>query len=512
MYQNTNDLLFPELIGVDLEEISRAYGLNPDLNKSKARFTNVANRMVWSVKDELERLRIESGKIELSIRTINLTEKGRPMELKPLDTIDFLEWVEKPWEESQIYRRFKETLFVLLTFRTDKQGRTIFIGDKLWSMSEDELQGPIKQFWRRVKDTTVEGIVITPVQQTSRVIMKNNLPKQQDNKILHAKIRASNAADLCSLPDGRTISKQGVWFNASYIMELVKDIHGRETIIRTKKGESRTYLEKSQAATIQSDLNEDGYPIDDFIDIIRRTIPSYDKRRLTAADAELLGYRVDDQLAIRLRHPSSTAYLEQLIFSSDYVRTEQHRVLRTDMAGRLLKNLERNARLILLDKGFYITDRCLSRAGVSEKDIADYRESVESYVTEGEFFTLVSLRKDGFTHPLEEIGFEDLFYESILLRIGVLKSLRIGNSNVFIKTLKKPHPDSFMEWLMGEDDVLSMDELQSRASSLLAIFMAEDDLITMVNRSNHHYSKEFEKVYSSHDAYLDSIYDKGDLS
>ncbi|MDQ6468862.1 hypothetical protein RCC94_15290 [Exiguobacterium acetylicum] len=507
MNQNKNDLLFHELVGVDLEEISRAYGLNPDLNKSKARLTNVANRMVESVKDEVEHLRIESGKLELAIRTINLTEKGRPMELTPLDTIDFLEWIEKPWEESQIYRRLKETLFVLLTFRTDKQGRTIFIGDKLWSMAEDELQGPIKQFWRCVKETTEEGIVITPVQQKNRVIMKNNLPKQQDNKILHAKTKGSNAAELCSLPDGRTISKQGYWFNSRYIMQLVKDIHERETIIRTKKEGSRKNLGAGQAATIQNALTEDGYAIDDFIDIIRRTIPSYDKRRLTATDAELLGYRVDDQLAVRLRHPSSTAYLEHLIFSNDYVRTNQHSVFRTNMAGRLLKNLERHARLILLDKGFYITDRCLSRAGVSEKDISHYREAVESYVFEGDFFTLGSLRKSGFTHPLEELGFEDMFYESILLRVGVLKSLRVGKSKVFIKTLKKPHPDSFIEWLMGEDDVLSMEELQSRASSLLAIFMAGDDLITMVNRSNHHYSKEFEKFYSSHDVYLDSIYE-----
>ncbi|WP_214811737.1 hypothetical protein [Exiguobacterium sp. s127] len=507
MNQNKNDLLFHELVGMDLEEISRAYGLNPDLNKSKARLTNVASRMLESVKDQVEHLRAESGKLELSIRTINLTEKGRPKELMSLDTIDFLEWVEKPWQESQVYRRFKETVFVLLTFRTDKQGRTIFIGDKLWSMSEKELEGSVKRFWRQVRDTTEEGIVITPVQQKSKMVMKNNLPKQDENRVLHAKTKASNAADLCSLPDGRAITKQGYWFNASYISDLVKDIHERKTIICTKKEGSRTDLKARHVAAIQSDLIEDGYPIEDFVDIICQTVPSYDKQRLTAADAELLGYRVDDQLAVRLRYPNSTAYLEQLIFSNDYVRTEQHRVLRKDIAGRLLKNLERHARLILLDKGFYITDRCLSRAGVSEKDISDYRETIESYVAKDEFFTLVSLRKDGFTHPLEEIGFEDLFYESILLRVGVLKSLRIGKSNVFIKALKKPDADSFMEWLMGEDGIISMEELQSKASALLAIGMTEDDLITIVNRSNHHYSREFEKVYCSHAAYLDSIYE-----
>lgn len=507
MNQNKNDLLFHELLGMDLEEISRAYGLNPDLNKSKARLTNVASRMVESVKDEVERLRTESGKPELSVRTINLTEKGRPKELMSLDTIDFLEWVEKPWEESQVYRRFKDTVFVLLTFRTDKQGRTIFIGDKLWSMSEKELEGSVKRFWRQVKETTEEGIVITPVQQKTKVVMKNNLPKQDENRILHAKTKASNAADLCSLPDGRTITKQGYWFNGSYISDLVRDIHVRKTIIRTKKEGNRTNLEADKVAAIQSDLIEDGYAIEDFVDIIGKTVPSYDKERMTAADAELLGYRVDDQLAVRLRYPNSTTFLEQLIFSNDYVRTEQHRVLRTDMAGRLLKNLERHARLILLDKGFYITDRCLSRAGVTEKDISEYREAVESYVSEGDFFTLVSLRKDGFTHPLEEIGFEDLFYESILLRVGVLKSLCVGKSNVFIKALKKPTPDSFMQWLMGDDGILSIEELQSKASALLANEMAEDDLINIVNRSNYHYSREFEKIYSSHDSYLDSIYE-----
>lgn len=60
---------------------------------------------------------------------------------------------------------------------------------------------------------------------------------------------------------------------------------------------------------------------------------------------------------------------------------------------------------------------------------------------------------------------------------------------------------------MGEDDILSIEGLQSKESALLPIETTEDDLITIVNRSNHHYSREFEKVYSSHDAYLDSIYE-----
>ncbi|EZP58378.1 hypothetical protein BW42_03060 [Exiguobacterium sp. RIT341] len=81
----------------------------------------------------------------------------------------------------------------------------------------------------------------------------------------------------------------------------------------------------------------------------------------------------------------------------------------------------------------------------SRRGISDYPEEVESYVFDGDFLKLVYLRKEGHTYPLEDIGFEDLFYESILLRVGVLKSLRIGKSNVFIKALKKPDADSFME-------------------------------------------------------------------
>ncbi|WP_155960221.1 hypothetical protein [Exiguobacterium sp. RIT341] len=54
---------------------------------------------------------------------------------------------------------------------------------------------------------------------------------------------------------------------------------------------------------------------------------------------------------------------------------------------------------------------------------------------------------------------------------------------------------------------MSIEGLQSKGSALLAIETTEDDLITIVNRSNHHYSREFGKVYCSHDAYLDSIYE-----
>lgn len=93
------------------------------------------------------------------------------------------------------------------------------------------------------------------------------------------------------------------------------------------------------------------------------------------------------------------------------------------------------------------------------------------------------------------------------LRVGVLKSLRIGKLIVFIKTLKKSNPDLFMHWVMKGDSILLIEELQSRISAFLGTGMPEFDSINIVNRIKHHYSSKFEKVYRSHDTYLNNSYD-----
>ena len=105
----------------------------------------------------------------------------------------------------------------------------------------------------------------------------------------------------------------------------------------------------------------------------------------------------------------------------------------------LLKNYAFNGRFNLYKKDYsyiefdtnkYVNIHMLRSDGLSKKIIADYCNKVIEFV-HGRIFTLKSLRKHGFTHELEEFGFENCFYESILNMCDKLKHSRHKGQYIF---------------------------------------------------------------------------------
>ncbi|QNR22486.1 hypothetical protein HNY42_15920 (plasmid) [Exiguobacterium sp. Helios] len=486
--------LFTKYIGMDVDDIFREFGRNPDLERNKAWLTNLQKLMRSTVEEELQRIHEESGLPEISFRTVNLKAKtGRPIELMSLDAIDFLEWVELPWEQSKVYERFRDTLFILLVFKTDDKG-TMFIGDKTWTMPEDVLQGKIKTFWVRVKKLTNDGI-------------KDAFPKQDAGLVLHLKAKGGNSAVLDSLPNGDTISRHGLWMNANYIAGMVDDIYRREFPVRVRQISKVPAINEEQAIRLRRILTREGYIIDEFIAIIAQEVPGYSLARLTKVDAELLGYRLEKELAFRFHHQTASSLFDCIIFEREFLTVEEHPILQTNAGKRYLKGKLLLSQILQLSPGTYVTETCLARAGIREKDISDYRKSVEEWVDAKQFFTLSSLKDNGFKHALDDIGFEDAFYESILSRTGVLKNLRLGKSSIFVKQLGKPKHEQLMKWLMERNKSLLMDDFQLKIKGCLSLTMSEKEIVNLVNNSKHYYSKEFEKIYVSREEYLNSIYD-----
>lgn len=496
----TKKELFSRYIGLEVDDIFRELGENPDLNKNKSRLPNLAKRLSSSMTSEIEKLRADFNRTEISIRTVNVRASGRPIQLMSLDTIDFIDLVELPWEENPIHNRFKNTLFIILVFRTDSRKHTIFLGDKTWVMPEDDLQGKVREFWERLRKSTERGDV-------------EAFPKQGADLIVHVKAKGGNSAELGSLPNGEAIPKQGLWLNANYIASMVEDIHLRKTTIRAVDVKRRARISAAQRTSLSHVMTEEGYTIEDFVSIIQKEIEGYDVIHLTASDADALGYRLDKELVFKSDHLNSSEYLSHLIFSNDYLNVDDHPPLQTKVAQRFLKNMERLSRIVSLGRGIYITEKCLSRAGISEENISDFRESVESYVVEKEFFTLQSIRNSGHHHELYKLGFEEDFYECILLRIGILKNLSLGKykKKIFVKQIRKPSLLQLIKWLMQGEKEMNLEDMQEEFSNRLNIDMMDMEIIHFIERSGYFYSSDLEKVFLNKKEFLDSVYGEDTL-
>ncbi|MCD1147509.1 hypothetical protein LQU94_05215 [Peptoniphilus sp. KCTC 25270] len=213
---------FNPYIGMSVEEISQNLGL--ELNSAfKSKVQQLTSKILDIRGNKLDSIE-EFSKANIVFKTIRLNKKGVPKESMSFKQIDFKEWLELPFEESEIYNTFETTKFLFVVFQFDDEENLIFKGIKLWNMPEETIQGEIYGLWKDVRDKLEKGVKL---EKSSRGI-KNNLPDSSFNGVAHIRPKARNAEDKVQLPDGQMITKQTYWLNSSYVAKIVSDIDGVE--------------------------------------------------------------------------------------------------------------------------------------------------------------------------------------------------------------------------------------------------------------------------------------------
>ncbi|WP_242256108.1 Sau3AI family type II restriction endonuclease [Bacillus cereus group sp. BfR-BA-01379] len=169
----------------------------------------------------------EFAKANIEFKTVRLEPNGKPEQSMSFETIDFHQWTNEAWEESEIRERFYQTkfLFVIFEFKQTKKENPnrelYFKGIKLWNMPVLTIEKEIRELWEEVNTVVNEGIKLEYKTRGDKTVEINNLPKMNFNGVAHIRPKARNGADKVTLPDGQQITKQCYWLNSSYIASVV---------------------------------------------------------------------------------------------------------------------------------------------------------------------------------------------------------------------------------------------------------------------------------------------------
>lgn len=169
----------------------------------------------------------EFAKANIEFKTVRLEPNGKPEQSMSFETIDFHQWTNELWEESEIRERFYQTkfLFVIFEFKQTKKENPnrelYFKGIKLWNMPAPTIEKEIRELWEEVNTVVNEGIKLEYKTRGDKTVEVNNLPKMNFNGVAHIRPKARNGADKVTLPDGQQITKQCYWLNSSYIASVV---------------------------------------------------------------------------------------------------------------------------------------------------------------------------------------------------------------------------------------------------------------------------------------------------
>jgi DNA mismatch repair protein MutH len=202
-------------------------------NNNKAQWIDLAFRMLGIKSNQAE----EFSKANIVVKAIRIEENGAMIESMSFPSFKFKEFAAEDWENSHLFTYFDQTRFLFVIFR--KIGdRYVLKGSQLWNMPYNDLNNTVYEGWNKIQRAIINGIKFALKKTKSGLKVTNNLPKKNDNPIIHIRPHAQKSAylfnngiqignissDANELPDGQWMTTQSFWINNTYILEQLTGI------------------------------------------------------------------------------------------------------------------------------------------------------------------------------------------------------------------------------------------------------------------------------------------------
>ena len=156
----------------------------------------------------------EFEKANVVVKTIRIGKNNKIKENMSFPTFKFKELIEEDWEDSTFGNYLRETRFLFVVYKFDKQDELRLKGCQFWNIPYDDLEGNVKKVWEKTQKILREGLKIEKRNGKNY----NNFPKSTENPVCHVRPHAQNSKDTYELPDGTQYPKQCFWLNNSYIL------------------------------------------------------------------------------------------------------------------------------------------------------------------------------------------------------------------------------------------------------------------------------------------------------
>ncbi|HEY1037009.1 MAG TPA: Sau3AI family type II restriction endonuclease [Candidatus Paceibacterota bacterium] len=206
-FENMVTAKFAPYIGKDAHRLLEGFGIG---YKSKSKFAILARRILGVSKNKVE----EFEKAEVSIKTIRVDSKGKPLESISFPTFKFSEFIEENWDDDnntfrkQIEKRF---FFVIFEERNDSFGNPLTVLKKVlfWTMPLSEIETTVREMWQQAQNAVAEGNLAA-------------LPRQGQRRIIHVRPHGKTGKDFDFLPNGTPATKRCFWLNALYVKDIIR--------------------------------------------------------------------------------------------------------------------------------------------------------------------------------------------------------------------------------------------------------------------------------------------------
>ena len=267
-------------------------------------------------------------------------------------------------------------------------------------------------------------------------------------------------------------------------------------------------LPRIQFERMKEILNGDFYTIQEVRRLYRREFPQSDESYISPYTLKTLDFRVYSGYVVKNTYPTAADYFRYLLTADDIVdaRNISKSIQSVVAYSSELYKLRADYEIVEFSPLQYINIRRLNSVGVTTEHFENYCKAVSDTCEKGEYFTITSLRKGGFTHELDDLGFDEWFYSSVLLEDRERFSYqRIGGTRVFLRGKSGASLGDMLVWLLEKYQKIDFYDLMDLLENHYGITLPKEKILTTIGGTELYYDKIMEAVYIDYDTYFEEI-------
>lgn len=261
---------------------------------------------------------------------------------------------------------------------------------------------------------------------------------------------------------------------------------------------------------LKSRLSDEIYLIEDVILEAKKIDPNIKNEELNPRSLKDLGFIVYEKYMISNNYDNATHYFNYILTNEDLIDLDKIDFKTKQIASftAQLYKLKREYEIIEYAPDKYVNFKRLESNNISKEMFIDFKNQVLNFLGEGRYFTMAYLRKQGFSHYLDELGFDDWFYTSLLIENREqISYIRIGKNKVMLTRKYNFNFEEFLENIVYNQETLYIDiyDLNNILKTEYRIYTDIYNLISIIKSSSMYYDEITEKVYADYEIYFEVI-------
>lgn len=264
-------------------------------------------------------------------------------------------------------------------------------------------------------------------------------------------------------------------------------------------------------------LSEDFYTFDEAWDIYSRLSDQPDRQYFTPFNLKRMGFQVYRTFILK-NWRSAEQYFTDVLTREDVYNYELLNKRLSATRDFNWQNIAHNSIVVcaLNDlKGDYdvvefaphqiLSIRRLKQFGVDKAQLCQFCDLVYDCTCEGDLFTLYQLRDAGLKSDLDQLGFEDCFFQSILKEDPRFAHQNMGGNVLFFRGPGPITRQTLLRYLVCKEGKMDTDELLDMIQQEYGIKMDKEDISSVCQNCELYFDRIMDAVYANYDIYYNEV-------